>query len=135
MTKLHNGMFAVLLATALAGCGAEPEGNASPREVIDDSLTLQLGDIIEGEWQAGPRDRIFVSIDGTRPFGWNIHGHGGSEAITIIEDFDQTHVEHEFEPPVNGTWNLLVANRGGEALDVAVHMELYNAAEWSGWGP
>lgn len=134
MTRIHNSMMTALLVGVLFGCAGEDE-LGSPREVLDDTRTLQLGDIIEGEWQAGPGDHISVSIDGTRPFGWNIHGHGNDGSITIIEDFDQTHVEHEFEPPADGTWNLLVANRGGEALDVTVHMELYGAAEWSGWGP
>lgn len=132
---IRNSMIALFFVMVVTGCGAEQDGFSSPREVLDDSRTLQLGDILEGEWQAGPGDRIFVSIDGTRPFGWNIHGHGGGETITIVEDFEQTHVEHEFEPPEGGTWNLLIANRGGEALDITVHMELYNAAEWTGWGP
>jgi hypothetical protein len=131
------------LTVAAAGCSASGEraGDSAdaqpetPASTVDESLTLALGDLIEGTWEAGPDDRIVVTIDGAGEFGWSIHGHAGSDTTTIVEAEHQSHVSHDFSPPDQATWYLLIANQSTDLNDVAVHMDLYRDASWSGWGP
>jgi hypothetical protein len=132
----------LFLAVGLAGCSSDDDDgdesgggiDAAPSLIVEDTRAVAPGDIVEGAWEAGPADRILLELHGTGPFDWNIHGHAGDETTTIIEELDRTDASHDFTPPAAATWNLLIANRAEEELEVTVHMELYGDVGWDDWG-
>jgi hypothetical protein len=118
------------------GCGgadpADPGG--VPREVIDDTRTLLVGELAEGILTGGSADKVVMQLSApSATLDWNIHGHPGSTTETVAEGFDQMDVDYTFVPSEQADWYLLVRNRGTAPLDVAVHLELFGAVTWSGW--
>ncbi|MBK9034235.1 MAG: hypothetical protein IPL61_23725 [Myxococcales bacterium] len=135
---------ALLVAASVAGCGdandnpapvdAAPGPDAAPRQIVTDTRTLGVGELIEGTLFGGPADRADLYLSATAPeLDWNIHGHAGSGTQTVAEGLNQLTVEYAFTPSAAGEWFVLLRNSGAAPLEVTARIELYGAITWSGW--
>ncbi len=127
-----------LLVLALAACGDNlaPTNtvDATVRQTVTDSVTLQPGMLIEGSWTAGSSD--LIGLDGNTTVAgmdWDIHGHADGGTQEIIAAFAQKTITYEFQPTQQAQWFLLLRNSSPAPLTITIHMDLFGAAEWNGW--
>jgi hypothetical protein len=108
--------------------------DATPREVIMETVPLLATEIVEAVMVAGPGDAAGIHL--SAPFAeidWNIHGHDGGGTQIVDEDFNQMTVDYQFMPTSSTDWYLLIRNSGGVNMDVQLRIELFGATTWSGW--
>lgn len=139
MTNFLRTKLAVSLgALVLAACGthAPPAVDAStvPRDTVTDSTLLLPGMLIEGIWQAGPNDRVGLSLDtSVAGLDWDIHGHANNGTQEVTSGFGVMTVSYDFHPPEQTQWYLLLRNSSTTMLRIDVHMDLFGEAQWVGW--
>jgi hypothetical protein len=139
-------MRVVLVAVlALAACGGEGgapvdaapvdvPGDAMPREVVMENVSLAVNEIVEAIVVGGPGDyaRLQMSAGGAG-LDWNLHGHANGGTQVVMEELKVTSVDYLFLPSAQADWYLLLRNRGQTDITVQLKIELYGAMTWSGW--
>ena len=127
-----------MLAT-LAACGdshALPDAStvdALPRQHVSESHTLTPGMLIEGSWNAGPTDQIYLTMQSTEPIDWDIHGHANNGTQEIVDGFAQANITYLFAPTLRASWYLLLRNSTTVSVTIDIDMDLYNQALWTGF--
>ena len=128
----------------IAACGGTPASQAPDAEpgapdagpAFTETRQLQLspGQFVEAEFEAGPGDRIHVTMTAATPtIAWNIHGHAGGGVQTIVEEDDVMAVDYWFEPDSQADWWLMPGNSGAETLTIDVTMDFYGGATFTEW--
>jgi hypothetical protein len=133
-----------LILLALAACGddgtpqapdAEPGSpDAGPSSTEARQLQLTSGQFVEGEFVAGPGDRVHIVMTAPSPdLAWNIHTHEGSVVRTIIEEDNLMMVDYWFDPDAQTDWWLMPGNSGTATLTVDVTIDFYGDATFTEW--
>ena len=125
---------------ALAACGDDttdpiaPDA-AAPRERIVETKMLIGSEIAEATLEGGPGDRAQIQLASTTAnLDWNIHGHAGGSSQTIVEEIQVMSAAHDFQPPADAAWSLLLRNHSAiESLELTVTIDLYGDMQWRGW--
>lgn len=137
----------LLIAGLAAACGDDGGGgpvkppvidadvtapDATPREVIMATQTLQPLELVEGKMFGGPDDYAGIKLSAPlAKIGWNIHGHENGGTQVVYEEFDKMVTEFIFVPSSETNWWLLVRNDGQSSMDVEVRVELYGDMTWT----
>lgn len=142
-------MKTIILAAclALAACGddggtsipdsaiaadADNIDAAPPREIIDTTQALQVGELVEGIMHGGPQDRALIHLEApANSLSWNLHAHMGGGTQVVYEELNKTVVDYPFVPPSEGDWYLLLRNDGLTDINVKVKVGLYGAVTWT----
>ncbi len=150
-------MKAMLLAACvLAGCGDDstasdgggddvavdaaipvdvPEG-VLPREVITETLPLQVTEVVEYVMEGGVGDYARIIATVTTPpspaLDWNIHGHANGGTQVVSEELRVMQMDYLFQPTATADWYLLMRNKGQTNVEIDVRVELYGAMVWKG---
>lgn len=142
--------LAIVLGSALAlfaaACGngdntpmidAAPAADASlidaapPRELIEETVPLQPGQLAEGIMTGGPNDLALIHLEAPlMELDWNIHGHPGNSTIVVYEELNRMVVDYAYVPSAQGDWYLLIRNSGLQNMDVLVRVGLYGDMTW-----
>lgn len=139
------GATCVLGSIGAAGCGdggdaspdagpMTPPDGAVPRQVVMESVPLEINETIEAIMKGGAGDyaRLQMTVPGPS-LDWNLHGHAGGGTQVVKEEFKATTVDYLFAPSDDADWYLLLRNKGQTNLDVQLRIELYGDITWSGW--
>ena len=133
------------IALLLAACGGDDGGtpvdaapidqgtgiDAAPRQLIMETQSLVPGELVEGIMTGGPDYYAVIHLEApVAELDWNIHGHEGGGTQNVYEELNQTRVDYVFRPTSETDWWLLVRNSGPTAMDVVVHVELYEGMQW-----
>jgi hypothetical protein len=126
----------------LGACGgddatmdATDDAAGGPRETVTETKTLIGSEIIEGTIEGGPTDRAMLRITANSAnLDWNIHGHAGGSS-TVVEGLQVMTVEHEFVPPADEHWSVLLRNHSAvDSLEVTLEVDLYGDMVWETFG-
>ena len=133
---------------ALGACGDDGGGggpdastidaaipDAAPRQVIESTKPLQVGELVEGTMTGGTPgmgDIAVITLSApTADMGWNIHGHANGGTQIIFEEHDKMTVSYTFAPATQAEWYLLVRNEGTANMEVMVKVELFGTMAWA----
>jgi hypothetical protein len=133
------------LALLLVGCGddggaavdaqtVDVPGDAMPRQVVTENVSLVVTEIVEAIMVGGQGDyaRIRMSAGGA-PIDWNIHGHANGGTQVVKEELGVPNIDYLFQPTAQADWYLLIRNKGLTDITVQLQIELYGEMTWSGW--
>lgn len=101
-----------------------------------ETATLQLGpgQAEEGEFEAGPGDRVHIRMTApTASMNWNIHAHLGGDTQYVIEEKGKMTVDYWFEPTEQAEYYLMPQNASATVLEVEVQIDFYGGASFLGW--
>ena len=136
---------ALALAAALvAGCGGDDADapidapidagtgiDGAPRQIVMETISLVPGELAEGIMTGGPDDYCAIHLEApVAEMDWNIHGHAGGGTQTVYEELNRMTADYVFRPSAETDWWLLIRNSGPTAMDVVVHVELYEGMQW-----
>jgi len=109
--------------------------DAAPRQVIETTKPLQVGELVEGTMTGGTPgmgDIAVITLSApTADMGWNIHGHANGATQIIYEEHDKMTVKYTFAPGTQAEWYLLVRNEGTANMEVMVKIELFGTMAWA----
>ncbi len=136
-------VLAPAILAVLGGCGgggastpdAPPTApDAAPRQVVMETKSLLVGQLIEATMTGGPTDLATIHFSVATPdLDWNIHIHPGNESINVVEELGQSTVDYVFQPTEQTDYFLIIRNGGTAPIDVDVEIGLYGALGWSDW--
>ncbi len=136
---LMRTLMVLGLLAAVGACSddSSDDGNtATPRETVTETKTLIGSEIAEGTLEGGPSDRAVLRITASSTeLDWNIHGHVGGSSTTVVEGLQVMSVEHEFVPPADEHWSVLLRNHSAvDSLNVTLEVDLYGEMQWETFG-
>lgn len=127
----------------LAACGGDDattdvtdDAAQVPRETVTETKILIGSEIAEATLEGGPSDRAVLRITASSAeLDWNIHGHANGSSTTVVEGLQVMSVEHEFVPPADEHWSVLLRNHSAvDSLDVTLEVDLYGDMQWETFG-
>lgn len=124
---------AIALCAVLAGCSdSDPEEPLPPlRETVMETMTLRVGEILEGIMTGGPSDGAVIHLEAQlASLDWNIHGHADGGTQVVDEDFKQMTVDYVYRPSASTDWWLLLRNSGLTNMNVVVQIDLHGEMTW-----
>ena len=108
--------------------------DAMPRQTVNESKELLVGEIAEAIFTGGAGDRAVLTLMAPEAkLDWNIHGHANGSTQTVKEELGIMSTSYTFEPTAQAEWFLLLRNKATAPMTVTVTIDLYGDMAWSGW--
>jgi hypothetical protein len=130
---LRIAMLAALALSACATKATKPPPDEQP-QIIDASVTLPPGAVLEGSWDGGPEDELsFVLAMDNPVLDWDIHTHDDGGTQTYIVEEAVANASYTLDPTHDTTWYVLVKNSGATTESLDAELALTPGTTWSGW--
>ena len=123
-----------LLAVLGMGACATDDKKAGPPKIVDASVTLAAGAVLEGTWNGGLGDSLsFVFAMNNPVLDWDVHTHDGNATQTYIVEFAVANASYTLDPSHETSWYVLVKNSGSASENLQAELALSPGTTWSGW--
>jgi hypothetical protein len=127
---------AAIVGLACGACASQHHVDSGPPQMVDASIALQPGAVLEGAWDGGPGDVLSIMLAVDNPvLDWDVHTHDNGGTQTYIVEFAVTDASYTLDPSHDSTWYLLVKNTGSATENLTAKLALTPGTTWSGWPP